>query len=180
MPEEENCILDKVWIERAIRRIAFEIIERNKTAEGLAVVGIEPRGAVLAKRVVDQINKAEDADVPLGTVEIALYRDDLDERPLQTVVRGTEINFDVTGKRVILVDDVLFTARSVRAALDLLMDLGRPQLIQLAVLIDRGHRELPIGADYVGKRVETLGADRIDVRLMETNGVEEIVHIRKR
>jgi len=180
MPEEENCILDKVWIERAIRRIAFEIIERNKTAEGLAVVGIEPRGAVLAKRVVDQINKAEDADVPVGTVEIALYRDDLDERPLQTVVRGTEINFDVTGKRVILVDDVLFTARSVRAALDLLMDLGRPQLIQLAVLIDRGHREVPIGADYIGMRVETLGADHIAVRLMETNGVEEVVHIRKR
>ena len=179
MAEQESCILDKEWMKRAIRRIASQIIERNKSVQGLAVVGIEPRGAVLARRLAAEIHKAEACDVPIGTLDISLYRDDLDETPLRTVPHGTEINFDVTGKDLVLVDDVLYTGRSIRAALSELMDLGRPRTIQLAVLIDRGHRELPIAADYVGKLVETLGSDRIAVHLAETHGTDEVVLVRR-
>jgi pyrimidine operon attenuation protein/uracil phosphoribosyltransferase len=178
MAEDESCILDARSVERAIRRIAMEIIERNKTVERLAVVGIEPRGVALAARIAGEINKAETSDLPLGSLDISLYRDDLDEKPLRTVERGTEINFDVTDRNLILVDDVLYTGRSIRAAMDQLMDLGRPRSIQLAVLIDRGHRELPIAADYVGKAVETLGTDHVAVRLNETHGVDEAVLVR--
>ena len=179
MAGQELCILDKAWIGRAVRRIALEVIERNKCAEGLAIVGLEPRGVALAQRLVGEINRAEDCDVPFGTLDISLYRDDLDERPIQSVTRGTEITFDVNGKRVILVDDVLYTGRTIRAAMDLLMDLGRPDCIQLAVLIDRGNRELPIAADYVGKTIETVGSDRIEVRLAETHETDEVVFIRQ-
>ena len=179
MAEQETCIFDNVWIERAVRRIAFEIIERNKTVEGLAVVGLEPRGVALSRRLAAEINKAENTQVPLGTVDISLYRDDLDERPLQSIIRGTEIDFDVTEMNIVLVDDVLHTGRTIRAALDQLMDLGRPKSIQLAVLIDRGHRELPIAPNYVGKRIDAMGTERVVVRLKETHDTEEVVLIQQ-
>lgn len=168
-------VMDAQAIARAVVRIAHEILERNRGTANLAVVGIRTRGDVLARRLATAIERIEGAAVPVGVLDITLYRDDLDRLPDRPTVARTEVPFDVEGKTVVLVDDVLYTGRSVRAALDAIMDLGRPAAIQLAVLVDRGHRELPIRPDYVGKNLPTSSRERVAVRLVETDGVDEVV-----
>jgi pyrimidine operon attenuation protein/uracil phosphoribosyltransferase len=170
MPERraaERLVLDGPGVQRALSRMAHEILERNKGVEGLALVGIRTNGVYLARRLAAKLAEIEKADVPLGELDITLYRDDLSTRKGHPLLRKTEIPFDLTDRRVILVDDVLFTGRTIRAAMDGMMDLGRPRAIQLAVLIDRGHRELPIRADYVGKNIPTGYDERVKVFLRE-------------
>lgn len=157
-------------IRRAITRIAHEIVERNGGAAGLVLVGIPLRGVPLAHRIAKAIRSFEETDVPTGSLDISLYRDDLRSRGVSMQVRPSSIPVSVNGRRVVLVDDVLFTGRSARAALDALNDFGRPERIQLAALVDRGHRELPIRADYVGKNVPTARDDDVQVLLEETDG----------
>lgn len=169
-------ILNREEIRRALIRISHEIIEANRGTQGLALVGIRRRGVPLAERIRRIIQEIEGADVPLGIVDITLYRDDLSRIAAQPVVRTSELPFQVDDKVIILVDDVLYTGRTVRAALDALMDYGRPEAIRLAVLIDRGHRELPIRADFVGKNVPTSRRENVSVQLMEDDG-EDGVHI---
>lgn len=170
-------ILDAAAVDRALTRIAHEILERNKSAEGLGIVGIQTRGVPLARRLASRIGRIEGTEPPTGVVDINLYRDDLTRIAEHPVLRRTEISFDLDGAAVVLVDDVLFTGRTIRAALDALIDLGRPRLIQLAVLVDRGHRELPIKADFVGKNVPTSRSELVEVRLTETDGGEDEVLI---
>lgn len=174
---EKAKIMDAEEIRRALMRIANQIVERNKGVEGLVIVGIHRRGVPLAKRLAEAIFKLEEEEVPVGTLDINLYRDDLSTIGYQPIVRKTEIPVDISARNVVLVDDVLYTGRTVRAALDALMDLGRPKSIQLAVLVDRGHRELPIRADYVGKDVPSSRKEIISVRIMEFDGKEEVVII---
>ncbi len=166
-------ILDSEVIRRTLVRMAHEILERNKGTAGLCLIGIRTGGAHLAQRLQEEIRRIEKAEVPLGIVDITLYRDDLSERGPQAKVRATEIPFDVTGKKVILVDDVLYTGRTIRAALDALIDFGRPQTIQVAVLADRGHRELPIKADYAGKNIPTSRNETVELRLKEDGHAED-------
>lgn len=163
----EKSLLDSDGIRRALSRISHEILERNKGVEHLALIGIRTGGVHLARRIQAEICTIEKREVPLGVVDITLYRDDLSERGPQAKVRETDIPFDITEKKVVLVDDVLYTGRTIRAALDALIDFGRPQSIQLAVLADRGHRELPIKADYVGKNIPTSQSETVEVRLVE-------------
>ena len=172
---EKAKILDKQAIERALMRLAHEILERNTGTENLVLIGIRNRGAYLAQRLRACIEKIDKADIPVGILDITLYRDDLTQIGASPVVHKTEIGFDTTDKNVILVDDVLYTGRTIRAALDALIDLGRPKSIQLAVLIDRGHRELPIRPDYVGKNIPTSKDESVDVRLRETDGTDEAI-----
>jgi len=172
---EKPRVLDGDAVRRALVRIAHEIIERNKGVERLALVGIRTRGAVLARRLAVEIQAIEGREVPVGALDITLYRDDLSRIAPNPVLHATEIPFDIADLRLILVDDVLFTGRTVRAALDALIDLGRPISIQLAVLIDRGHRELPIRADYVGKNLPTSLKERVEVRMQELDGRDEVV-----
>ena len=162
-------------VRRALVRIAHEIIERNQGVSNLVLVGMRTRGVPLARRLADKLRELEGIAVPLGQLDITLYRDDLAVRHPQPIVRRTEIQGDVTGKRVVLVDDVLYTGRSIRAAMDAVIDFGRPDRIQLMVLVDRGHRELPIRADYVGKNVPTSRDEEVQVRLVETDGRDEVV-----
>jgi len=173
MPKE---LLDKKDIDRILSRMAHEILERNKGAKGLCLVGIQRGGVHLAKRLAYKIKEIEDKDVPVGSLDIAFYRDDLSIRKEQPQVRRTEVPCELTDQKVVLVDDVLFTGRSIRAALDALMDIGRPANIQLAVLIDRGHRELPIKADFVGKNIPTAVNENVEVSL-EEEGKEDGVTI---
>jgi pyrimidine operon attenuation protein/uracil phosphoribosyltransferase len=173
--KEKTAVLTESDIQRIITRIAHEIIERNKGAENLALVGIRTRGVYLAKRLAEEISRTEKERVETGMLDIGLYRDDVATHP-GIEVQKTEIPFDVTGKNIVLVDDVLFTGRSVRAAMDALTDFGRPQTVQLAVLIDRGHRELPIRADYVGKNLPTSLKEDVKVSLVEVDG-EDLVSI---
>ena len=173
MPKE---LLDKKDIDRVLSRMAHEILERNKGAKGLCLVGIQRGGVHLAKRLAHKIKEIENKDVPVGSLDIAFYRDDLSIRKEQPVVRRTEVPCELTDQKVVLVDDVLFTGRSIRAALDALMDIGRPANIQLAVLIDRGHRELPIKADFVGKNIPTAINENVEVNL-EEEGKEDRVTI---
>jgi len=168
-------VLDKDGIKRVLKRIAHEIAEQNRGPEEVAVIGIKSRGAFLAERVAKDLGTIKKTEIPVGAIDITLYRDDLTEIAEQPVVHGTEIEFDITGKHIVLVDDVLFTGRTVRCALDELIDFGRPAQIQLAVLVDRGHRELPIRPDYIGKNVPTSTKECVEVRLEETDGVEEVV-----
>jgi len=172
---EKARIMDEEAVRRALIRIAHEIVERNKGTEGLAIVGIRRRGVVIAKRLAEHIKEIEGISVPVGILDITLYRDDLTTRADQPLVQKTEISFSITGKRVILVDDVLYTGRTVRAAMDALIDLGRPQMIQLAVLLDRGHRELPIRADYVGKNVPTSRREQVTVHTKEFDGEDGVI-----
>jgi len=167
--------MDPEGVRRALFRIAHEIIERNQGVADLVLVGIRRRGVPLAGRLQAIIREIEGREVPLGILDITLYRDDLTSRLEQPLVRGTEIPFSIQRRTVVLVDDVLYTGRTVRAALDALMDLGRPQQIQLAVLIDRGHRELPVRADYVGKNVPTSRREEVSVRLEEIDGEDMVV-----
>jgi pyrimidine operon attenuation protein/uracil phosphoribosyltransferase len=167
--------MDSVQIHRTIMRIAHEIIERNKGVGNLILVGIRKRGVPLAERIADAIKRFEDVPVPVGALDITLYRDDLQTIGHNPVVGKTEINVDINERTVVLVDDVLFTGRTVRAALDELIDFGRPKAIQLAVLVDRGHREYPIRADFVGKNVPTSSKETVEVLLNETDGEEVVV-----
>ncbi len=167
-------ILDSSEIKRALTRIAHEVLEHNKGAADIAIVGVHTRGIPLALRLAQKIAELEGHEVPTGKLDITLYRDDLSEIGLKPVVRRTEIDFDIHSKKVILVDDVLYTGRTVRAALDALIDLGRPKSIQLAVLVDRGHRELPIRADYVGKNLPTSKSEIVKVRLLESDSADVV------
>lgn len=167
--------MTKEDMKRAITRIVHEIIEKNKGTDDLAVVGIRNGGAFLAERIRKEIKRIEKEDIPFGIIDITLYRDDLSEIGPQPEVRSTEIDFDLDGKKLVLVDDVLFTGRTIRCALSQLIDYGRPQSIQLAVLIDRGHRELPIKADYVGKNVPTSLAEEVLVRFEDETGKDEVI-----
>ena len=160
-------------------RIAHEILEKNKGTQGLCLIGIRNRGVFLAHRLAECIKKIENTDVPVGALDITLYRDDLTLISQQPVVHKTEIDFDISDKNVILVDDVLYTGRTIRAALDALIDFGRPKSIQLAVLIDRGHRELPIRADYAGKNIPTSKDESVEVRLSEVDGIDEVAIVEK-
>jgi len=173
--KEKTKILDKEAIDKALERMAHEIIEKTGPDGDLAIVGIKNRGAHLASRLAGKIKRIRGAEVPVGALDITLYRDDLTQVSEQPVVHATEIDFDIDGKRIILVDDVLYKGRTVRCALDALIDFGRPAQIQLAVLIDRGHRELPIRADYVGKNVPTSPKEVVEVRLAESDGRDEVV-----
>ena len=168
-------IMDESAVGRSLLRITHEIIERNRGTNGVVLLGIKRRGVPLAKRIAENIKKFEGVDVPVGYIDITLYRDDLSLVAPQPLVRKTEIPFDVTDRRLVLVDDVLYTGRTVRAALDALMDLGRPKSIQLAVLVDRGHRELPIRADYVGKNVPTAQRENVQVLLREVDGEDKVL-----
>ncbi|KJS12504.1 MAG: bifunctional pyrimidine regulatory protein PyrR uracil phosphoribosyltransferase [Peptococcaceae bacterium BRH_c8a] len=171
--------MDSDGIRRVITRIAHEIIERNKGTGDLVLIGIRRRGVPLARRLADRIKEIEGSLVPVGVLDITLYRDDLTTMGHQPIVRQTEVTFSINGKRVVLVDDVLFTGRTIRAALDAIIDLGRPRYIQLAALVDRGHRELPIRADYVGKNVPTSRREEVAVRLTETDEIDEVVIMEK-
>lgn len=173
-------ILDKEAIHRAMLRIAHEILEKNKGTEQLCIVGIRTRGAFLAERLKEYIRQIEGKEVPVGLLDITLYRDDLTLVDTQPIVHETLISFDITGKKIILIDDVLFTGRTVRAALDALVDFGRPANIQLAVLIDRGHRELPIRADYVGKNIPTSLEQNVKVILEESDHTVDEVVVKER
>lgn len=172
---EKAQVLDGAGIDRALTRIAHEILERSEGTQGLALVGIRTRGVSLARRIAEKIEAIEGVKVPVGTLDITLYRDDLEILAEQPVLRETEISFPVTGRTVVLVDDVLYTGRTIRAALDAIIDLGRPRQIQLAVLIDRGHRELPIRPDYVGKNLPTSRREIVQVLLREHDGADRVV-----
>ena len=172
---KKNVIMDADAMRRAIVRIAHEIIERNKGVENVVLVGIRTRGVPIAERLAAVIREIEKVELPVGMLDITLYRDDLSTLAYNPVCHGTEIEFDVDGKTVILVDDVLYTGRTIRCALDAIIDMGRPKAIQLAVLIDRGHRELPIRADFAGKNVPTSHKEAINVYLAEQDGTDEVV-----
>lgn len=175
----KSKLLEAENLNRTLKRLAHEIIEHNHGTETLAVVGIRTRGEFLARRITNIIQSIENKILPIGVLDITLYRDDIRQRMESPVLKGTEIQFDVTNRDIVLVDDVLYTGRTVRAAMDELMDLGRPKTIQLAVLIDRGHRELPIRADYVGKNVPTSENEQIQVLLKEIDGEDAVFVIRK-
>ena len=172
---EKAKVMDAEAIHRALVRIAHEVLEHNKGTQAIALVGIRTRGAVLAARLAKEIEAIDSHPVPVGILDITLYRDDLSRIAPNPVVHATDIAFDVDDLELVLVDDVLFTGRTIRAALNALSDLGRPKTIQLAVLIDRGHRELPIRADYVGKNIPTSLRERVEVRLREVDEAEEVV-----
>jgi len=171
---EKAQIMDAKAIDRAIARIAHEIVERNQGTEGIVLIGIRKRGVPLASRIQSKLKEFEGTDVPLGVLDITLYRDDLQQIGPAPIIRSTEIPVDITGKVVVLVDDVLFTGRTVRAALDEIVDFGRPRAIQLAVLVDRGHRELPVRADFVGKNLPTARREIVAVNLEEEDGVDAV------
>ena len=175
----EHVVLSAEDIRRALSRIAHEIAEHNPALPEVVLVGMRTRGVPLAVRLAQRIAEFEGQAVPVGALDIGLYRDDISYLDLKPQLKPTEIPTDIAGKVVVLVDDVLFTGRSIRAALDALIDFGRPRHIQLAVLVDRGHRELPIRADYVGKNIPTARDDEIQVRLEETDGREEVVVIER-
>jgi pyrimidine operon attenuation protein/uracil phosphoribosyltransferase len=170
-------IMDADRMSRTLTRIAHEIVERNRGVENVALVGIRTRGVVIAKRLADALHHITGEPVPTGVLDITLYRDDLMRHAVgpQPLVRKTEISFSIDDQKILLVDDVLYTGRTIRAALDALIDFGRPKEIQLIVLVDRGHRELPIKADYVGKNVPTSSKESVHVRLTETDGTDEVV-----
>lgn len=167
-------ILDEKAMNRSLTRLAHEIIEKNKGVQDVILVGIRSRGVPLARTIAEKIEMIEGDSVAVGSLDITLYRDDLTEIDKQAVVKGSDIDVDITGKVVVLVDDVIFTGRTVRAAMDALIDIGRPKSIQLAVLIDRGHREFPIRPDYVGKNVPSSSSEIIKVHLNETDNANEV------
>lgn len=166
--------MDSDEIRRAITRLGHEIVERQGGTDGLVLIGIQRRGVVLAHRLADVIAAAERVRVPIGALDISLYRDDLSELAKYPIVRPTELPFDITDRTVVLVDDVLFTGRTVRAAMDALIDFGRPRAVRLVVLVDRGHRELPIRADHVGRNIPTARAERVNVHVQELDGIDEV------
>lgn len=167
-----KVVMTSEEMRRSLARMAHEIVERNKSTENLLLIGMRTRGVPLAKRLAANISSFEKSPVSVGALDFSLYRDDLNRR--QPIVKGTDIPGSIDGKAVVLVDDVLFTGRSARAAMDALIDLGRPEVIQLAVLVDRGHRELPIRADYVGKNIPSSKDEDVQVKLTETDGSDEV------
>jgi pyrimidine operon attenuation protein / uracil phosphoribosyltransferase len=174
MSSGEKVVLQADDVRRALVRIAHEIVERNSLPPAPVLVGIHRRGAFLARRLRTQLEELLDADVPLGDLDIGFYRDDLQHRPDAPVVHASHIDFDVAGRTVVIVDDVMFTGRTARAAIEALFDYGRPARVQLAVLADRGHRELPIRPDYVGKNLPTSRDEHVHVRVNELDGVDEV------
>ena len=170
-----KTIMEESEIRRALARIVHEIIERNKGTKNLALIGIKRRGDHIARRIAERIEKSEGKKIPVGALDITLYRDDLQLVAETPILEGTDIAFDISKKTVILVDDVLYTGRTIRAAIEELLDFGRPTAIQLAVLIDRGHRELPIQADFVGKRVPTAKAEIVDLHIKEVDGADRVL-----
>ena len=170
----EKVVLQAEDVRRALVRIAHEIVERNPQPPAPVLIGIHRRGAFLARRLQTQLEGLLDAEVPLGDLDIGFYRDDLQHRPDAPVVHASHIDFDVTGRTVVVVDDVMFTGRTARAAIEALFDYGRPARVQLAVLADRGHRELPIRPDYVGKNLPTSRAEHVHVRVSELDGIDEV------
>ncbi len=174
----EKVVLNREDIRRAITRIAHEIVERNHGCDGIVLIGVHTRGVPIAKRIAANIRLFEKAEVLVGDLDISLHRDDLLSLDVQPVLRPTNIPTDIEGKRIVLVDDVLYTGRSIRAAIDALIEFGRPQYIQLVVLVDRGHREIPIRADYVGKNMPTSRDEQVEVRLEEIDGTDEVVIVK--
>ena len=172
---DKTILMDSEGIRRALTRIAHEIVEKNKGVDGLVLVGIRTRGVPIAERIAAEIEQIEGSRPPVGILDITLYRDDLSTLSYQPIVHPTQMPVDITGKTIILTDDVLYTGRTIRAALDALIDMGRPTTIQLAVLIDRGHRELPIRADFVGKNVPTATREVVSVQLSDTDKAEQVV-----
>ena len=172
----EKIVLEHDDLRRTLKRIAHEIVEKNPDSAGLAIVGIHTRGAVLARRLHAILGELTDAELPFGDIDISFYRDDLGVKApaTQPVVHASHIDFDISERTIVLVDDVLFTGRTVRAGIDALFDYGRPRRVQLAVLCDRGHRELPFRPDYVGKNLPTAREERVNVRLEEIDGVDEV------
>jgi pyrimidine operon attenuation protein/uracil phosphoribosyltransferase len=177
---EKGQLMDAARIKRALRRLALEIIEREKGPDHLMLVGIRTRGVPLAERLAAKMEALEGLHVPVGALDITFYRDDLSLIAPNPVVNKTTLSMDISGREIVLVDDVLYTGRTIRAALDHLMDYGRPKRVQLAVLIDRGHRELPIQADYVGKLVPTEENEVIKVMLAETDGIDQVLLVEKK
>lgn len=167
-------ILDSKGIQRALTRIAHEIIEKNKGIDGIVLVGIKRRGYPLAERIAKAVSEIEGVSIPVGSVDITLYRDDLTKIGEQPVIKNTDLGLEIKDKKVILVDDVIYTGRTVRAAIDAVLDNGRPKMIQLAVMVDRGHRELPIRADYVGKNIPTSKGEMVSVELAEIDGQDSV------
>jgi len=172
--QEKAVVMGKNEIGRTLVRIAHEIVEKNKGVADLVLIGIRTRGVFLAKRLAQEIFKIEKEEIPVGTLDITLYRDDLSLVARQPLVLKTEIPFDVSQKKIVLIDDVLYTGRTIRAAMDAIVDLGRPQVIQLAVLIDRGHRELPIRADFIGKNIPTSKKEIVKVNLKEVDEEDKV------
>lgn len=172
--KKKTVLLDEAAINRALTRIAHEIVERNKGGDNLVLVGIKTRGVPIAKRLQEKIKEIEAITVPIGELDITLYRDDLQEQLNAPELHAIHLDEDIANKTVILIDDVLYTGRTVRAAMDAVMDIGRPAQIQLAVLVDRGHRELPIRADYVGKNIPTSEKEVIVAKLTECDGLDEV------
>ena len=175
MSRRRKLVLNGEEIEKSLKRIAHEIVEKNREGEHLVLIGIMRRGVTLARRLSRLVRDIAQVEVPIGALDITLYRDDLSEIAAQPLLRKTDVPFSVKGTKVVLVDDVLFTGGTVRAALDAIIDLGRPCSIQLAVLLDRGHRELPIRADYVGKNIPTSANEVVEVKLREDDGIDEVV-----
>jgi len=173
--EQKKVVMDADGIDRSLTRIAYEILEKNKGTEGLCLVGIRTGGVFLAERLKKKISGMEGVDIPSGILDITLYRDDLRLSDRKPMLEKTDIPFSLDNKKVVLIDDVLFTGRTIRAAMDALIDFGRPKFIQLAVLIDRGHRELPIRADFVGKNLPSSLWESVVVKLTEKNGIDEVV-----
>lgn len=172
---DKTVLLDAPAIRRALTRIAHEIIEKNKGVDHIVLVGIRTRGLPLAERIAAEIEVIEGKKLPVGVLDITLYRDDLSTLSYQPIVHPTQLPVDITGKTIVLVDDVLYTGRTIRAALDAIIDMGRPKTIQLAVLVDRGHRELPIRADYVGKNVPTAAREVVSVQLNTVDQAEQVI-----
>jgi len=172
---KQTILLDKAGIQRSLHRLALEIDERLQGCGGLALIGIHRRGVPLAKRIAGRLKEVEGALVPVGSLDINLYRDDFSTVGTAPELRGTHVPFDIEGRTIVLVDDVLFTGRTIRSALDALVDLGRPARVQLAVLVDRGHRELPIQADYTGLSVETHREDNVELHVKEIDGEESLI-----
>ncbi len=171
----KKSVLDEKGVERALIRIAHEIIEKNKGIEDIVMLGIPTRGVYLAKRIKEILKNAEGIELPIGSVDATLYRDDIGMKEEQPVLKETDIPVSIDNKNIIIVDDVLFTGRTIRAAMNVIMDFGRPANIQLAVMIDRGHRELPIRPDYIGKNVPTSMHEKVKVHLKEIDGIDEVI-----
>lgn len=171
---EKTAIMDGATMNRVLSRIAHEIIEKNKGTQDVALIGIQRRGVPLAKRLSDKIREFEGVDVPVGILDITLYRDDLSVLAEHPIIHSTHIPFDVNNKTIVMVDDVLYTGRTARAAMDAIIDVGRPKAIQFAVLIDRGHRELPIRADFVGKNLPTSRSEIVDVHVIEIDAIDKV------
>jgi pyrimidine operon attenuation protein/uracil phosphoribosyltransferase len=177
--QNANVLMDEAAVERAIIRISHEIIEHNKGLDSIALIGIQRRGVSIAKKIRDYLESIENVKVPMGILDITFYRDDLSMLASHPVVNGTHIPFDVNGTKIVLVDDVLYTGRTIRSAIENIFDMGRPSCIQLVELIDRGHRQLPFKADYVGKNVPTSESEQVDVQFEDVDGVTQVLLIKE-